>query len=313
MRFSIASFYHTFATGFSRSCCVCRFYSLQDSNVIGIYTLLPPRCTSKSLSAAKAANDPAGRLAASLAATATAKAASRAAAQARLDSVQPLLAALRAEPPASVTVAGLNASVPLVWMGVPGLICFRIPSYANINPKALVVYVGDGSSGTYFPGALGVGSQPLPAGPQGCTNFTFSRGVPTGPYTVALEDSSSGRAFAAVSFNAAKATLTEASFSVGFGYAVVGLSWAMPAGQASATDAVWALDARGAVAYWFYTSCKCATTPGPAPATNGTYALKVYKPAVPGGYRFELHPGNGSAVAAVVSDWITWPKAGAGW
>jgi hypothetical protein len=89
-----------------------------------------------------------------------------AAMKACLDAVQPLRAALLAEPPPSLNIAGLNTAAPLVWMGIQGRICYSIQPSANVNPKGLVLYVGNGASGSYYPRALGpAGNAPMPAGP----------------------------------------------------------------------------------------------------------------------------------------------------
>jgi hypothetical protein len=122
--------------------------------------------------------------------------------KARLDAVQPIRAALLAEEEATVTIRGLSASAPVVVMGKQGTICFSIPPSGNVNPKGLVLFVGTGGSGSYYPDALGAGNGPLPQGPQGCTAFTVSLGVAPGPYTIALKDSTTGSNFAVISFTA---------------------------------------------------------------------------------------------------------------
>jgi hypothetical protein len=86
--------------------------------------------------------------------------------KARLDAAQPLRAALLAEQAPALTIAGVSAAVPLVWMGMPGRICYSIPPSDNVNPKGLVLYVGNGASGSYYPDVLGPGSAPMQAGPQ---------------------------------------------------------------------------------------------------------------------------------------------------
>ena len=228
---------------------------------------------------------------------------------ARLNAAQPLLAALLAEPTPTINITGVDPKSNLVWLGAKYVICFNIPPSVNSNPKNLVLYISDGSSGTYYPNSLGDASLPMPAGPQGCANMSVSRGVVIGPYTISMEDTY-GRAFTTVSFFGDKATITEASFTLAGSSAGVGIHWAFSPGRATVNDTVWVLDSRGTLAYWFYTSCACTTKPGPAPAQNGTYTLKIYKPAVSGGYSFELHPGGGKLASMVATNWIPWAKIG---
>ena len=118
---------------------------------------------------------------------------------ARLTAAQPLLAALLAEPKPTINITGVDPTSNLVWLGAKYVICFNIPPSVNSNPKNLVLYISDGSSGTYYPNSLGDASLPMPAGPQGCANMSVSRGVVIGPYTISMEDTY-GRAFTTVSF-----------------------------------------------------------------------------------------------------------------
>jgi hypothetical protein len=43
----------------------------------------------------------------------------------------------------------------MAWAGTLDQMCFRIPPSANVNPKNLILYVGDGSAGTFYPTVLG--------------------------------------------------------------------------------------------------------------------------------------------------------------
>jgi hypothetical protein len=231
--------------------------------------------------------------------------------KARLDAVQPLRAALLAEPAPALTIAGLSAAAPLVWMGVPGRICYSIPPSANVNPKGLVLYVGNGASGSYYPNALGPGSASMHAGPQGCSDFTVSRGVAAGRYTIALEDSATGSPFATVSFAADIASVSVTTFTLAAAAITPTVAWSVPAARASVRDTVRVYSPRGAVVYWFYTSCSCQTAPGKVAAATGKATFKLMKDAsVQGAYTFKLHPGGGAAVAAVASNWIPWARIG---
>jgi hypothetical protein len=227
---------------------------------------------------------------------------------ARLTAAQPLLAALAAEPKPSLSIVGINATTRLVWIGVRNAICFVLPPSINTSPKALLLWVGDGS-GNYYP--TGLGYTPIPADSQGCANVTVMGGVAVGPYTISLQDAALGRILATTSLYADSASLAANSFTqYSATTGAVTLSWSIPAGRASTTDAVWALNSKGAVVYWFYTSCMCQGPPGAAASPSGSFLLKVSKPAVAGGYTFELHPRNGAAMAAAAPNWIPWAKLG---
>jgi hypothetical protein len=289
-----------------------RFYPLLDSNTIALYTLLPSGCSLLDLTAALNRNSPAARLAAALAAAAAARAAKQAAMSARLDAVGPLLAALLAEPPSSLSVDGVDPTTRLLWLGGRYALCYAVRGSESPDPKSLTLYVGDGSSGSYYANVLRLGpagNAAVPAGPRGCVNITVSRGVPAGPYTLALEDAA-GRAFATASFFGQKATVAVASATLTSGYITVGVSWAFPPGLAAAGDTVWVLDSRGALRAWFYTSCKCTAGPGPSAAQSGAHAIRLYKPAAPGGYTFELHPRGARAGGIPATNWIPWAKMG---
>ena len=288
-----------------------RYYPLKDTDIIGLYTVLPANCTSASRSAALLANNPATLLTKRLATAAAAQSTVLATMKVRLDTAQPLLQALLAEAPPSLTIMGLSASKPLVWMGIPGVICYRIPPSANVNPKGLVLYVGSGAAGSYYPNALGAGNGPMPAGPLACSNFTVSRGVAVGLYTIALEDSSTGSLFATVSFSADIAFLSYTTYTLTTTSIKPTVSWSISAARASVTDQVRVYNSLGTVVYWFYTSCKCQTANGTIAAPTGTFTYTLLKAgSVVGGYKAKLHPGGWPAVAAVATDWIPWAKIG---
>uniref|UniRef100_A0A7S0MFV9 Uncharacterized protein n=1 Tax=Cryptomonas curvata TaxID=233186 RepID=A0A7S0MFV9_9CRYP len=285
-----------------------RYYNLQDSNTISFFTVLPSGCSAEGRAAAQLANDPATLLNGSLSAAAAAEAAQLDAMKARLDAVQPLLAALLAEPEPALTIAGLDPANPLVWMGVQGQICFRIPASANTNPKGLVLYLAD--STTYYVNVLGAGNSPMPADYQGCSNFSVSKGVAAGKYFIALENSATGSLFVTVGFFADKASLACTAFSYATTFGTVTIAWTMPVARASANDTVWVVNSRGTVVNWFYTSCKCQKAPGALAVPTGSFSFRVFKGTVPGGYVFELHPGGLDPMAALAPNWIPWAKFG---
>jgi hypothetical protein len=198
-------------------------------------------------------------------------------------------------------------------MGLQQRACFSVPAYKNVNPKGLVLYVGNGASGSYYPNALGAGDRPLPAGPQACVDFTVSRGVAAGPYTMALEDSSSGSLFATVSFAADSASITVADYSVAAAGLVLTVRWRVPAARATARDQVKLYGPRGDVVHWFYTSCGCQAAPGRAASPGGAHRVRLGRdPKARGSFLAKLHPAYGGEqrAAAVAPDWIPWRKLG---
>jgi hypothetical protein len=289
------------------------YYALQDSNIIGLFTVLAANCTAASRDEAQTTNDPVARLEVEIQAAAATEAEQQAAMDARLDASVPLLAALRSEDPPSLNITGLSASKQLVWMGIPGIICYSIPPSANVNPKNLVLYIGRGGAlGTYYVNCLGPANGPLPAGPTACVRFTISTGVAVGPYTIALEDAATGGAFAAVSLEADRALISVTGFIRAGATATVTVSWILPASRASANDTVLVVDATGGLGHWFYTRCGCQDNAnlGSAPAPTGSLSFRIRKGQVAGGYLFELRPGGGNVVADVAKDWIPWAKFG---
>jgi hypothetical protein len=289
-----------------------RYYALQDPNIIGQLTVLPSGCAAADKTAALANNNAGAILSSRLAAAATAQAAALAAMKSRLDALAPLLATLSAELPAMLTITGLDPTTRRVWAGTQQQMCYRLPASANVNPKGLVLYIGDGSSGTSYPTGLGAsGNAPLPAEYQGCTNFVASAGVPAGPYTIAIEDKTTGSAFTEVSLNLAKAQVLFNGLVPGAAAVTLSAAWNIPADLADVRDMVKVTNSKGTVVYWAYTSCKCQTAPGAVAAPTGAVVFKLFKRnSVPGGYSLTLNPGGGNVVAAVGPKWIPWAKMG---
>ena len=261
--------------------------------------------------AALATNNPAAILSGQLAAAAAAEAAQLAAMKSRLDAAAPLLATLAAELPPSLTITGMSTTTPLVWAGTVQEICYRIPASANVNPKNLVLYVGDGSSGAYYANVLGAASADLPADYQGCTPLTVSTGVQLTTYTIVLKDKRTTNAIAAVSFRLAKATVSFSALTVGGTAITLTAAWSVAADLASVNDMVKVVNSQGTVVYWFYTSCKCQTAPGAVAVPSGSQAFKLLKlNAVPGGYTVTFRPAGTDMIAAVGPNWIPWAKIG---
>ena len=275
--------------------------------------MLPKGCAAADKAAALASNDPGAILSAQLAAVAAAQAAQLAAMKSRLDAVQPLLATLLAEPPASLTISGLSASNPLVWAGGIQTICFVVPPSANVNPKGLVLYVGDGSSGVFYPNSLGSASNPLPTDYQGCVTITVSTGVPLGAYTIMLQDTTTSNTFASVSFNTVKCTVAFASLSSTNTALALTITWSIPAAQASPLDTIKLMNSAGTVVYWFYTSNRLTTAPSAtqAAAPTGSLVFKLLQAgSAPGGYTLQFFPGGGNVVGSTAPTWIPWVKLG---
>jgi hypothetical protein len=285
----------------------CRFYPLRDSDTIGYFTVLASPCPAANLSAAAAANSPSTLLAATLAV----ETAREAAMAARLDAVQPLLQALLAEPPASLDIAGLNATVPLLWLGTRQRLCYTIPPSANVNPKGLVLYIGAAPSGTYYVGGLGASGSVLPQAAQGCINISVSSGVAVGIYTIALEDSTTKRTFTSLTFDTGKGLASFSAATFATTYVTLTVTWSIDTAHASPRDIVRIVDSLGGTAYWFYTSCKCQTAPGVTAALTGSLVYRLYKAgSVKGGYTPQLYPGGGPKAARSGANWIPWAKVG---
>ena len=283
---------------------------MRDSDTIGYFTVLAAPCPAANLSAAATANNRSTLLAATLAV----EAARQAAMAARLDAVQPLLQALLAEPEASVNITGLNATAPLVWLGTRQRLCFTIPPSANVNPKGLVLYTGSAPAGNSWVGVLIIsGGSVLPQAAQACVNVTVSLSMRVGIYTIALEDSSTARTFAHVTFNTGNgvASFSAAVFSTTS--VLLTVAWSIDAAHASRFDTVRIVDTQGGTAYWFYTSCKCQTAPGPTAqaAVTGSVTYRLFKAgSVKGGYTPQLYPGGGPTAARSAANWIPWTRAG---
>jgi cathepsin B len=290
---------------------------LLASNTIGQFTVLPRGCSASALKAALVSNDRATIFAAQQTAANTAQTRLLAEMKARLDVVQPLLSQLATEQPASIDITGLNPTRPLMWVNGPlSQVCYRLPPSGNVNPKALVLYVGDASSYSFYPtGLTGAGTdKPLPADYQGCVNVNIAAGIPAGAYTIKLVDTTKlpvQTMLASISFTAGQASVGFDSYTLEATRIVLKVSWSVAANLASPTDTVKVLNSAGTVVYWFFTSCGCQTTPGGAAVPQGFVNVAVLKQnAVPGGYTPKLYPEGGAAVAAVGQNWVNWAQIG---
>ena len=288
---------------------LCRFYPLQDTDTVAHFTVLPAGWSAASVLSAAAANSPM----AALSATVAAQAARQLAMTARLAAVQPLLRTLLADPPPSITVTGLVADPPVLWLGAPMVLCYTLPASANVNSKGLTLFIGSDPSGSYYSNALGPAASPLPAGAQACVHASLPSSIPTGTYTIGMQDSTTGGALAALTFSAGYGNAYFSGLLNGATAVTVTVSWTIDAPHASAKDVMQVVNSAGTAVFWFYTSCKCQTPPGPgaAAATSGGVSFQIVKAgAVKGGYTPRLLPGGGSLAAMAGPNWIPWAALG---
>ena len=233
---------------------------------------------------------------------------------ARLNAVQPLLSTLLAEPLPSIAVpAVLNPSAPVLWIGTTMALCYALPASVNVNPKALTLFVGPNPSGSYYANALGPSASPLPAAPQACLNVSLPTSIPTGTYTIAMQDSTIGRGMTALTFSAGNANAMFSALVNGATAVTLTVSWTIDAPHASPADLIQIVNSAGGVVFWFYTSCKCQTLPGPGAlaATSGGVSFQIVKAgAVKGGYTPRLLPGGGSLAGRSGPNWVPWASLG---
>ena len=236
---------------------------------------------------------------------------------ARLGAVAPLLQTLLAEPAPEITIPGLDASDPVVWLGAQLLICYQIPPSFNVNPKGLALYGHDSSSdtGTVYANGLGAAAAAaaLPADGSGCVNASVSPLLPSGRYTVALMDLTAGWRIVALPVSAAYAMAYFSGLTPAATYLTVVVSWKVDAARSSPRDLVRVVDSTGAAVFWFYTSCCCQAAPGAAAVTvpAGSKSFQIVRAgAVKGGYTPLLYPGGGGLAASVGSSWVPWAALG---
>lgn len=291
---------------------------LDSSKTVALFTVLPSGCAATDIKTEEAKNDPVALM--QYAASVASKARSNMFAQmaARLDAAKPIIADLNSELPPSLSITGINEAKPLLWAnGPPVQICYRVPASKNMNPKALVLYVGGPTSNSNYPSGLtGAGvSKPLPSDYQSCVTVTISAGIPSGSYTIKLVDYTK----APVQIMLASSSFTLASAQVQFsGYQLQGgttltlsVQWLVGAAVATPTDTVRIVNSQGTTIFWFFTSCNCKDTPGAAAVPSGTTAVSLIKTnSVPGGYTVQFLPGGGPVVAATGPNWIDWARLG---
>ena len=290
----------------------CIYISVQALDVITTYTVLDKAaCSSAELSLAQTNNNPAALLRGQIAAEDSASTEKLAAMKARLDAVKPLLTTLSAEAPASLIITGLDPSAPVVWMGAPYQICYRLQPSANVNPKKLYLVLDDGK-GSYYSSSLGNANALLPTTYQGCLELTMSTGLPISRYFIEMRDSLRNRYL--VRTDLYQAYQASVGFAIVVNYPTyISVRTTSNSPAASPTDVIKVINSQGTVVYWYYTSTSSQTTPEATTATKATsyVGVKNYKlNAVPGGYKVKYYPKGGDVVAAVGRDWISWSKFG---
>jgi cathepsin B len=292
---------------------------LDSSKTIAMFTVLPSGCAAADLKTAVAQNDPVALM--QYAASVATKTLNQQLAQmkARLDAAQPIISSLSAELPPSLTITGINDANPTLWAnGPPVQICYRVPASKNMNPKALVLYVGGPTSNSNYPtGLTGAGvANPLPSDYQSCATVTISAGIPSGAYTIKLVDYTKAPVqimLASASFNLASAAVQFNGYGLQGTTLTLGVQWVIDASVAKPTDTVKVINSQGTTVFWFFTSCNCKDTPaaGAAAVPSGTTAFSLIKTnAVPGGYTVQFLPGGGAVVAATGPNWINWAQLG---
>ena len=267
------------------------FYALQDSATIGYVSVLAANCLASDLAAARATNSPINPITATLAA----QQAQQAIMTARLDAAAPVLDAMIAAGPFSAWVSDVpNPNAPVLWLGTTRAFCYSIPSYLNNNPKALTLYIGPTTGGSYYPNQLGPAALQLPADAQACINITLPTGVAANTqYTISM-DGPAGF-IGQYTFTAGKATTTYSSMG-GIGNTVtIKFAYAIDAAHASAADVIRLITPAGQVLATLNTNAK----------TSGSFTYTVPR-TLKGGFKPLMFPGNGT-----LPGYITNPAAAA--
>jgi len=295
---------------------------LKDGDTVAVITAIKSdQCDSAAITAAIMANSPVTALSAKLAEIKAQEATDQAAQDARLEVAEPMLEKLHDAPTGSavtdqaaeIILSGTNADDPVLWASAAASeICYTLPSSQNINPKAIVLYAGDGSSGSYFPtGIQRAGFEdPLPAESQGCIQTTFSPGLTDGLYTIKLQKQWTP-IFATKTFYLANANVDFSGYAYTDRQLSLWISWSVTRTKATPTDVVKVYNSEGAVIYWLYTSCACQDEPAQTASYAGEVQISLLRSGThPGGYDIGFFPAGGEFEAANAPDWIDWKAIG---
>jgi len=298
-------------------------------------SVLAAGCSDELRAATAEDNSPAARLQLRLEAEAVTEAEERAAENARLDIVDRLLGeegnatesgaggsrepgqALeqKVELPALRVMSArhLEAGETPLWMaGRPDKVCFSVPPSANVNPKWLVVYGGDGTTGSYYATGLnGAGPNlPLPAEADGCIDVELSPGLPDGAYTLKLQQEWN-LLFSSIEFDKIAANVAWTGFSSSADTLTLSLRWGISGAAAAPGDIVKIKNAAGSVVHWFYTSCLCADAPGEEAVPEGAAVVKLGRAnSVPGGYSLWFYRDGRDQPAAMATRTIDFASLG---
>jgi hypothetical protein len=201
-----------------------------------------------------------------------------------------------------------------VWGSAAAInLCYTIPSNENTNPKAVVLYSGDGSSGSFFPIGIQKGGfdDPLPDEAQGCIETSFSPGLPGGTYTIKLQKQWTP-VFATTTFYLANANVDFSGYAHSTKQLSLWIQWSVTQSKASPTDVVKIYNSEGNTIYWFYTSYACQDVPAKTASYTGEVQINLLRAGtLPGGYDLGFFPAGGEFEAANAPDWINWK--GIGW
>ena len=296
-----------------------------EKHIVAKVTALPASaCTAASKAAAATANSPATTLAKQEAADEASEKAKQAAMDSRLDAAEGAQSALdQAEASDAGVVnelelAGVDAANPIMWGGAPPIdMCWTIKPSQNANPKAMVAFVGDGSSGSYYPtGINGAGyDQPLAEEAQGCVKASMSTGIPAGVYTIKVLQKG-GSAWAQRSVYVAQSTVSFSGYAYNTAMLQLTVSWTITPDVASTNDNIEIYNSKGEVVSWFYTSSG-TTDPGTEAKSSGSVQITIHEADghPKGGFDAGFFPNNaansgGWVQVANAPDWINWGSIG---
>uniref|UniRef100_A0A7S4L7T5 Uncharacterized protein n=2 Tax=Guillardia theta TaxID=55529 RepID=A0A7S4L7T5_GUITH len=286
--------------------------------ISNISSLSSDMCTATELKRVEQLNDPIARLSAKIAALQAAEAKTQELMNSRLDAAEAVLSQMAAagatEPVPELSISGMSSSHPVLWAtGAQQEVCYVVPPSLNLNPKALVLYEGDGSSGNYYPDGLqGAGfSSPVPDSAEGCVNVVLSEGLPDGAsYTLKLQKQWTP-VFATIAFSIGKAAVSFKGYQYSSTTLQLTIGWSVTSSLAQPKDTVKVWNSAGNLVTWFFTSCACQTQPGTATSAQGQKVIEISKQdAVLGGYKLGLFPGGGDVKVAVGDQWIDWKAIG---
>eukprot|EP00287_Rhodomonas_sp_CCMP768_P002163 CAMPEP_0196737478 /NCGR_PEP_ID=MMETSP1091-20130531/15198_1 /TAXON_ID=302021 /ORGANISM="Rhodomonas sp., Strain CCMP768" /LENGTH=1109 /DNA_ID=CAMNT_0042081333 /DNA_START=9 /DNA_END=3338 /DNA_ORIENTATION=+ len=285
------------------------------ADVLGVITVTAD-CSAATMDQIAEDNDMMALFPAAVAAKQQEEAAAQAEANQRLDAAEAVSTTILAEGSPSLEIAGTDGINPIVWSSSgPMTVCAVIPLSMNTNPKHLILFVGDGSSGSFYETGL-VNQGPAINAPESnefCVETGVSPGIPGGHYTIGLQSS---QLLASVQFTNAFAWVGIMEYNpgqdFGYNYLDIKILWQVTEAQAQAYDSIQVKDSAGNLMAWFYTSCSCDTQVGATAVPNAEHTLRIWmwQYYVPGGLTVSFHPNSGAFIAATAPAWIPWASIG---